>query len=224
MRSEPGMGEPRVHGFLFYEVPPGCRTSQQAARVLEAVQRASTVSGVAAVYTYDLVGLRADADLGFWIAADQLDAYQRAVGCLVGTDLRCVTALWGYVRPSQYTGRSGTSVQIPGLRKRYLVVYPFTKTHEWYQLPAEDRRRMMVEHARVGHQFEGIEQILLYSTGLSDWEFVVGYETDDPERFLELVTSLRSTAARPYTLRDTPIFTARYGSPEEVVRHVFPTT
>jgi len=51
----------------------------------------------------------------------------------------------------------------------------------------------------------------------------VGYETDDPERFLELVTSLRSTAARPYTLRDTPIFTARHGSLEEVVRHVFQT-
>lgn len=217
------MSDPRVHGFLFYQVPPGYRTSQQAARVREAVERACAVVGVAAVYTYDLVGLRADADLGLWIAAHELDAYQRAVGCLLGTDLRCVAALWGYVRPSQYTGRSGTSVQVPGARKRYLVVYPFTKTHEWYQLPAEDRRRMMLEHARVGHGFEGIEQILLYSTGLSDWEFVVGYETDDPERFLGLVTALRSTAARPYTLRDTPIFTARYGSLEEVVRHVFPT-
>jgi chlorite dismutase len=104
------------------------------------------------------------------------------------------------------------------------VVYPFTKTHAWYQVPAEERRRMMLEHARVGHGFEGIEQILLYSTGLSDWEFVVGYETDDPERFSELVVALRSTAARPYTLRDTPIFTARHGTPEEVLRHVFPAT
>jgi chlorite dismutase len=216
------MAEPRVHGFVFYQVPPGYRTSPQASRVREALDRASGLSGVAAVYTYDLVGLRADADLGLWVAAWDLDAYQTAAGCLVGTDLRCVAALWGYVRPSQYTGRSGTSVQVPGPRKRYLVVYPFTKTHAWYQLPAEARRGMMLEHARVGHGFEGIEQILLYSTGLSDWEFVVGYETDDPERFSDLVVALRSTAARPYTLRDTPIFTARYGTPEEVLRHVFP--
>ncbi|MCS7234390.1 MAG: chlorite dismutase family protein [Armatimonadota bacterium] len=215
------MSGPRVHGFLFYQVPPGYRTSQAASRVLAAVDRSGSVPGVAAVYTYGLVGLRADVDLGLWVAAHTLDAYQAAVEPLLATDLRCVYALWGFVRPSQYTGRSGTSVQVPGPRKRYLVVYPFTKTHEWYQLPAEDRRRMMLEHARVGHGFEGIEQILLYTTGLSDWEFVVGYETDDPEHFLELVTSLRTTAARPYTLRDTPIFTARYGTPEEVVRHVF---
>jgi chlorite dismutase len=218
------VSEPRVHGFVFYQVSPGHRTSLQARRVREALEQASTLSGVAAVYTYDLVGLRADADLGLWVAAWDLDAYQRAVGCFLGTDLRCVAALWGYVRPSQYTGRSGTSVQVPGSRKRYLVVYPFTKTHAWYQVPAEERRRMMLEHARVGHGFEGIEQILLYSTGLSDWEFVVGYETDDPERFSELVVALRSTAARPYTLRDTPIFTARHGTPEEVLRHVFPAT
>lgn len=218
------MSEPRVHGFLFYQVPAGYRTSQQAARVRAAVERAAALPGVAAVYTYDLVGLRSDADLGLWVAAHGLDAYQAATEAFLATDLRCVSCLWGYVRPSQYTGRSGTSVQVPGPRKRYLVVYPFTKTHEWYQLPAEERRRMMLEHARVGHAFEGIEQILLYSTGLSDWEFVVGYETDDPERFSELVVALRSTAARPYTLRDVPIFTARHGSPEEVVRHVFPSS
>lgn len=216
------MAEPRVHGFVFWQVPPGARTAQQATRVQTAAEQAARVAGVAGLYAYDLVGLRADADLGFWIAAHNLDAYQQAVECFLKTDLRCVIALWGYVRPSQYTGRSGTSVRIPGERKRYLIVYPFTKTHEWYQRPPEDRRQMMLEHARVGHGFEGIEQILLYTTGLSDWEFVVGYETDDPERFLELVTALRSTAARPYTLRDTPIFTARYGSLEEVVRHVFP--
>ncbi len=215
------MTDPRVHGFLFFQVPYGSRTPRQAARVREAVEQAAAVPGVAAVYAYDLVGLRADADLGFWVAASHLDAYQRAAGLLVATDLRCVSALWGFVRPSQYTGRSGTSVRVPGPRMRYLVVYPFTKTHEWYQRPAEERREMMLEHARVGHRFEGIEQILLYSTGLSDWEFVVGYETDDPERFLELVVSLRSTAARPYTLRDTPIFTGRYGAAEEVIGHVF---
>ncbi|MER3456951.1 MAG: chlorite dismutase [candidate division GAL15 bacterium] len=217
------MAEVRVHGFLFYQVPPGYRTSAQAARVRQAVGRAGAVPGVAAVYTYDLVGLRSDTDLGVWVASSDLPAYQDAAQALLATDLRCVGALWGYVRPSQYTGRSGTSVQVPGPRKRYLVVYPFTKTHAWYQLPGEDRRRMMLEHARVGHGFEGIEQLLLYSTGLSDWEFVVGYETDDPERFLELVTALRSTAARPYTLRDLPTFTARYGTPEEVLSHVFPS-
>ncbi len=125
------------------------------------------------------------------------------------------------MRPSQYTGQSGISVQVPGDRKRYLVVYPFTKTHDWYQLSADDRRTIMKEHARVGHAYKDIDQILVYSTGIADWEFVVGYETDDLQHFSELVMALRSTAVRPYTLTDTPIFTGRYGALEDVLDEAF---
>ncbi len=218
------MKEPQVHGFLFFAVPPGQRTSHTAHRVEAALQRASSVPGVVGLFTYSTVGLRWDCDLCFWIAAHEVPSYQRAAAHLLATDLRPAWALWGTVRSSPYTGRSGTSVRMSAPRKRYLVVYPFTKTHDWYQLPHEERRRMMLEHARVGHDFEDIEQLLLYTTGLSDWEFVVGYETDDLERFSDLVTAMRSTAARPYTLRDTPILTARYGSLQEVLGDVFPGT
>jgi chlorite dismutase len=62
---------------------------------------------------------------------------------------------------------------------------------------------------------------LLYCTGLADWEFVVGYETDDLMRFQELVTGMRSTAGRPYTLRDTPTFAGRYGPVEDTLRRGF---
>lgn len=215
------MSEPQVHGFLFLRVPAGHRTPPAGRRVEAAVRRACEEPGVADVFSYTAVGLRADCDVGFWIFAHEVAPYQKAAGHLLATDLEPAWVLWGCVRPSPYTGRSGTSVRVGAPRKRYLVVYPFTKTHDWYQLPQEERRRMMLEHARVGHGFEGIEQLLLYTTGLSDWEFVVGYETDDLERFSDLVTALRSTAARPYTLRDTPILVGRHGSLEEVVRDVF---
>ena len=73
---------------------------------------------------------------------------------------------------------------------------------------------MMFEHIKIGKQFPDITQLLLYSTGLQDQEFVVVYETDDLARFSKLVTELRSTAARPYTLRDSPLHTAiRVGDP-----------
>ena len=60
--------------------------------------------------------------------------------------------------------------------------------------------------------YEDITQLLLYSTGLQDQEFVVVYETDDLVRFSSLVTELRSTAARPFTERDTPLHTAVHQS------------
>lgn len=215
------MTTPNVHGFVYVRVPAGRRTRQGAERVREAIASAERAPGVVAVYTYSLLGFRPDADLGLWVAAEHPEAYQDAARALVLADLEPTWMLWGFVRPSQYTGRDGTSVQVPGTRRRYMVVYPFTKTHEWYQLSSDVRRAMMSEHAKLGHRFEDIDQILLYCTGLADWEFVVGYETDDLMRFQELVTAMRSTAARPYTLRDTPTFTGRYGSVDETLRILF---
>jgi chlorite dismutase len=72
----------------------------------------------------------------------------------------------------------------------------------------EARQGMMNEHMRIGHEYEDVRQVLLYSTGLDDQEFIVAYETEDLPRFQSLVIDLRSTEARRYTLRDTPIFTA----------------
>ncbi len=215
------MEAPHIHGFLYLRVPPGRRTRREADRLREAAQVAEHTPGVAGLYTYSLVGLRPEADLGFWVAADQPETFQAAARMLLGTDLERVWSLWGFVRPSQYTGRDGTSVKIPGPRRRFLIVYPFSKTHEWYQLSQETRRWMMMEHTRLGHSFEHIEQLLLYCTGLADWEFVVGYETDELVRFMELVTALRSTQARVYTLRDTPTLVGRYGSLDETLTAVF---
>jgi chlorite dismutase len=218
--EHPVAGVPLVHGFLYFRVPAGHRSPSVARSVAGAAGAASRGAGIAGLYAYSLAGLRGDADLAFWIAADGPEAFQGAAAALARTKLDLTWSLWGFVRPSQYTGRDGTSVRVPGERRRFLVVYPFSKTHEWYQLSADDRRAMMTEHARLGHRFEGIEQLLLYCTGLADWEFVVGYETDDLARFFELVTALRSTAARPYTLRDTPTFVGRFGAVEDVVRSV----
>jgi chlorite dismutase len=76
----------------------------------------------------------------------------------------------------------------------------------------------MMEHIKIGKQYEDITQLLLYSTGLQDQEFVVVYETRDLLRFSRLVTDLRSTAGRPYTERDTPLHTAIYQSGLEALQ------
>lgn len=76
---------------------------------------------------------------------------------------------------------------------------------------------MMNEHIRVGRTFPNIGQLLLYSTGLGDQEFIVGYETDSLAEFQDLVIELRSTEARRYTLQDTPIFTCVHSSPERIL-------
>jgi chlorite dismutase len=128
-------------------------------------------------------------------------------------------SLWGYTRPSQYT-KSRSSQEIDPFaetRKRYLVIYPFVKTVEWYLMSREARQGMMNEHIRIGKQYEEIKQLLLYSFGVQDQEFVVVYEMDDLQQFSDLVNELRSSEARRYTLRDTPLHTAIYHPAEEAL-------
>jgi len=133
--------------------------------------------------------------------------------------IRPVDSLWGFTRPSQYTkARSAQEIDpFAETRMRYLVMYPFAKTAEWYLMSRESRQGMMNEHIRIGKQYEDIKQLLLYSFGLQDQEFVVVYETDDLPRFSDLVNELRDTEARRYTSQDTPVTTAIYHPAEETL-------
>jgi len=168
---------------------------------------------------YQLYPSRADADLLLWCALPVDDPvvpgrfFERFARVVARRRPALVPShtFWGLTRPSPYTGRGGSSREIDavgGERARYLIVYPFTKTAQWYLRSAEERGEMMREHIRIGRQFEGVRQLLLYSFGLQDQEFVVVYETEDLGGFSDLVYALRSSEARAFTAVDSPVLTA----------------
>ena len=76
------------------------------------------------------------------------------------------------------------------------------KKREWYQLPAEERMRVMRDHIEVARRFPGIETNTAYSFGLDDQEFVVAFDADDPAEFLDLVHELRATESSAYGVGD----------------------
>ena len=117
--------------------------------------------------------------------------------------------LWGLTKPSMYARGRSTQELNPFSEERqpYLVVYPFVKTADWYLMSRDARQGMMNEHIRKGREYPQITQLLLYSFGLQDQEFVVVYETADLGLFSDLVQDLRSSEARRFTERDTPIIT-----------------
>jgi chlorite dismutase len=172
------------------------------------------------VDVYQVFPTRADADLVVWSAlpADEKEAaaafftrFARAVNPQRGF-LQPVLTLWGFTRPSVYA-RGGSPQEIDPFateRKPYLIIYPFVKTVDWYLMSRDVRQGMMNEHIRIGKQYPEIKQLLLYSFGLQDQEFVVVYEADDLAQFSDLVNELRSSEGRRYTQRDTPVFTAVY--------------
>ena len=85
-----------------------------------------------------------------------------------------------------------------------LNVYAFSKFLFDRHVRAPQRRRQMAEHIRIGRQYPQIQQLLAYSFGLDDQEFIVAYETDDLPAFQDLVRDLRATEGRRATVRDVP--------------------
>jgi chlorite dismutase len=81
------------------------------------------------------------------------------------------------------------------------------KSTEWYLTAPEERSQIMRGHMKVGHAYPQVRQLLAYSFGLDDQEFIVAYETDDLVAFQNLVRELRETESRRSTVRDTPIIT-----------------
>ncbi|HEX7264510.1 MAG TPA: chlorite dismutase family protein [Candidatus Dormibacteraeota bacterium] len=162
-------------------------------------------------YAYSMIGLQPGVDLMLWRLAPTLDALENsaaaALRCGMGTWMTVKESFLGLIRPSQYVKKPTPQEQslFSGDRSRYLIVYPFTKSAEWYLLDKETRQRVMNEHMRVGHAYPQVRQLLAYSFGLDDQDFVVAYETDDLPAFGELVYALRSTESRRSTVRDTPI-------------------
>uniref|UniRef100_A0A7C4KJN1 Coproheme decarboxylase n=1 Tax=Anaerolinea thermolimosa TaxID=229919 RepID=A0A7C4KJN1_9CHLR len=167
---------------------------------------------------YQVFPARSETDIFLWssfliTAPDQAARVFETVARLLNAhrvDLRPTHFYWGFTRLSEYS-KAKSSQEIDPLsseHKKYLIVYPFTKTSDWYRFGRDARQGMMNEHIRIGHQYPQISQLLLYSTGLQDQEFIVAYETDDLPTFSALVSELRTSDARPYTLSDTPIYTA----------------
>ena len=175
-------------------------------------------------HAYSTIGLEPGIDLLLWSLGPSLEVIeQKAANVLrsgLGSWMSVRHSFLGVIRPSQYTKRPTSQEQslFSGERSKYLVVYPFTKSTDWYLLPQQERQKVMNEHMKVGHAYRQVRQLLAYSFGVDDMDFLVAYETDDLEAFGELVRELRGTESRRSTVRDTPIITGIHRPAEEITR------
>jgi chlorite dismutase len=220
------MTESYVHALAlgvdpaWRRLPPGERRATAGA--FAAAVHADADAGVT-TETYSLIGLKPGVDLLVWRLAPSFDALElaaaRALRTGLGPWLTVRESFVGLIRESQYVAKPTSQEQsmFVGERSRYLIVYPFTKSTEWYLTSRELRQGSMNEHMRVGHQYPQVRQLLAYSFGLDDQDFVVAYETDDLPAFSALVRDLRATDGRRSTVRDTPILTGIHRPIREIL-------
>lgn len=192
-----------------------CASAEDLARVLAEPSAVKT-------FTYSTIGIEPGCDVLLWSLGPSLDALEQKAAAVLrsglGSFMSVQHSFLGVIRPSQYVRRPTEQEQslFAGERSAYLVVYPFTKSTDWYLLPQAERQKVMNEHMKVGHAYKQVRQLLAYSFGLDDMDFLVAYETDDLEAFSELVRELRGTESRRSTVRDTPILTAVHRPIEEI--------
>jgi chlorite dismutase len=207
--------------FTFYRARPEWRMLDERVRdegKREFINAVEEFRRELMIHTYSLVGLRTNAELMIWRIGYELDSLQEMTSRLnrtgLGKYLEATQSFLSMTKRSMYIDKDNPEhVEdrlhiVPG-KSKYLFVYPFVKTREWYARSAEQRQEMMDEHIRIGSKYRSVKLHTTYSFGLDDQEFVVAFETDEPSDFLDLVQELRETKASSFTLRDTPMFTCR---------------
>jgi chlorite dismutase len=204
--------------YSFYRLDPVFRrlpVDEQRAAGTEFIElvRKWESSDELILRTYSLVGLRAGVDFLLWqIAFDPL-CFQSMEATIrrsqLGAYLSQVHSFLSLQRRSQYVNRlkgAGEGVELLPGQGKFLFVYPFVKTRAWYRLSPHARQGMMDEHIAASAPFKGVRLNTSYSYGIDDQEFVVAFDSDYLQEFVDLVGRLRYTEASLYTQRDTPMF------------------
>jgi len=208
--------------YTFLKVDPAWRrldAEERAEHKREFVAACEDFAAERLLRAFSTVGTRGDADLMLLTQATNLERIHEFHVVLAQSGLMkwCSTpySYLALTKESEYSDES--RLEVRPAKGKYLFVYPFVKTREWYALPADERWRIMQEHIKVGREFPSVDLNTSYSFGLDDQEFVVAFETDEPRDFLDLVQKLRTTESSRYTKRDTPTFTCISASVERAL-------
>lgn len=174
---------------------------------------------------YTTAAFTADADLMLWWVAESIDDVEELLIDLkrtqLGRALTQVEAFLGVTRPAEFA-RDHQPAFIKGEDpKKYICVYPFVRTPEWYLLDPKERGALLREHGEAGREFGDVLANTTSAFGLGDFEWILCFEADSPVRIVELIRRLRATEARRYTKVEIPFVSGIRKDVEKVVHDLF---
>jgi chlorite dismutase len=219
--------------FMFFHVDRAFRSQPDDVKAQAKREFAEIVkryTGPLMLLPYSTVGLKATVDFMIWRIGFETEPLQQMATdinrSILGRYLDIPVSYLAMTKHSQYVdehvheGQEGRRLRIVPGKRPYLFVYPFVKTRDWYLLPMSERQRIMTEHIAIGHKYPRVKINTTYSFGLDDQDFVVAFEADSPAEFLDLVQELRETESSKYTLRDTPMYTCKRATIEDVLESI----
>src|SRR6478752_7687057 len=202
--------------WSVFWIQPGKLPADRSEPAREAQQYLETLEGKGVVVrgVYDLAGLRADADYLVWWHAEGIEALQAAYA-----DWRRTTALgrasipvWSQAalhRPAEFN-KSHVPAFLAGEEpRRYVCVYPFVRSYDWYLLPDAERRTMLAEHGKMAREYPDVRANTVACFALNDYEWMLAFEAPELHRIVDLMRHLRAAEARRHTRVEIPFYTGR---------------
>ena len=170
---------------------------------------------------YDVSGLRADADLMVWAHAESSDDLQEAYARLRRTRLGAsLVPVWSQLalhRPAEFNKSHVPAFLADEVARDYLCVYPFVRSYEWYLLPDDERRALLVEHGQMGREYPDVRANTVPSFALGDYEWILAFEADELHRIVDLMRHLRGSETRRHVREEIPFYTGRRRPAAEIV-------
>lgn len=200
--------------WSVFRVEPGRLGDDRSTVAAQATEFVEALAGKGVVVRgiYDVAGLRADADFMVWWHADNVEALQAAYA-----DLRRTTALgrasqpvWSQValhRPAEFNKSHVPAFVAGEAAGRYVCVYPFVRSLDWYLLPDDERRKMLADHGKQARGYPDVRANTVPAFALGDYEWILAFEADELDRIVDLMRHLRATEARRHVRREVPFFT-----------------
>ena len=177
-------------------------------------------SGVTVRGFYDVSGIRADSDLMVWLHGPAPEALQAALRTLRrDTPLAHLLPTWnalGVHREAEFNAEHRPAFLRGVPPQRWLTVYPFVRSYEWYLLPADERRAMLADHGRKGAGHRSVLTNTVAGFGLGDYEWILALEAPELVDLVDLMRHLRETDARRHVREETPFYVGRRIEVEEI--------
>jgi peroxiredoxin len=200
------------HPFTLYAVfrarQPGANALAASAPAAEA---ALTSEGVRLRGSYSLAGFRAEADLLLWLVGPSADALQDALVGFRHSELgRALDAVWtniGVHRDAEFNKAHVPAFLAGEEPRRYLCVYPYVRSLEWYLLEPQERADQLREHGTMGRDYPDVRANTVSAFALGDYEWLLAFEADELTRIVDLMRHLRGAQARRHTREELPFFT-----------------
>jgi chlorite dismutase len=160
---------------------------------------------------YDVSGMRADANVMVWLHGPDAASLQAGVrrirrdGFQGGVELAWSGV--GLHRPAEFNKGHVPAFLAGAPAQPWLVVYPFVRSYDWYLLPEQERRALLVEHGMMGREYPSVLSNTVAAFALGDYEWILALEGPELHDIVDLMRHLRGSGARRHVRVETPFFT-----------------